>query len=91
VASSEYEGALEIVGAIQSAGSEIAQVLNDMQGQMEPRRDRFAAYLFAELAAEAMRSRIKLVGDGVKDGKQLAAHAWELADMLDAADPKKKP
>lgn len=90
---SVYEAACEVRDQLRDAsdylGGEL-QALAAAVGLASSRRDRWAGELFARLALRALETSVPITGKHIETGRELAARAWELADALDAADPRRK-
>lgn len=90
--SNQYEAAVEIREAIQSQTAELRDAIRDVAGvasTLPDRRERFAAELFAVLIrTEAGAGAARYLPDDTV--ATLARLAWQMADVLDAADPQRE-
>ena len=90
--STVYEAACEVRDMLREVGGELCSTLNRI-GKLESfqarRRDRFAAELFTIMVRDIVRISGTYQFDKTTDLPALAASAWELADALDQADPKR--
>jgi hypothetical protein len=90
--SSEYEAACEVREAVREAAYDLDEALLEIRKAVAagpPRRDRWAGELFTGLAMRALAEGVPITGKHAGTGQELAARAWELADALDAADPRR--
>lgn len=86
-----YAAASEIRDAIRelenTLGSDLPNLISAIDATVVPRRERWASLLYLDLV---MRSRLALVWGGTEAdqwARNYAQTAWQLADILDAADP----
>lgn len=84
-----YEAATEVRDGIQRLHQGVVEEINGLGLAIEDcalsRREQWAGALFVMLVQMAVQKGINPVD--TLDGRQLAAKAWQLASMLDLADP----